>query len=1127
MPTEPSNFDFLKQEWRFLYEDARAAERNVNTQPRGACFYARFTLEKAVHWLYDNDSYLRRPYEDTLGALIHEKTFKENLRPGLFPKVRIVLINGNNAVHDEAPISSGDALHTVKELFHFLFWLSRSYSHDAKHHPKVVFNAALIPRPEKEAADLSAGQVRALQKKLDERDALLAGREAELQQSKEEIAVLQKEIQALKAQNEAVPDDHDYTEAETREYYIDLLLKEAGWPLDKEEDREYEVTGMPTASGKGFVDYVRWGDDGLPLAVVEAKRTKKDPRIGQRQAELYADCLEAPFGQRPLIFYTNGYEIWLWDDLRYPPRQVSGFYKKDELEHLIQQRSERKPLGTTRINEEITGRYYQTAAIRSVCETFEKKSRRRALLVMATGTGKTRTAIAIVDLMMRAGWVKRVLVLADRNALVRQAANAFKEHLPTVTPVDLTKDKENISSRLILSTYPTMMNSIDAKREGERRFSPGHFDLIIIDEAHRSVYKKYGAIFDYFDALLLGLTATPRDEVDRNTYRLFGLEQGVPTYYYELDEAVADDFLAPPQAHSVPLKFQREGITYSELSEEEKEEYELTFFDEETGEIPEKIDSAALNLWLFNANTVDQVLKHLMENGIKVEGGDRLGKTIIFARNHKHAVFIQERFDENYPHLAGKFARVIDSHDPYADNLLDAFSGKTRDPVIAISVDMLDTGIDIHEIVNLVFFKLVRSKTKFHQMLGRGTRLCPDLFGPGEDKACFYVFDFCENFEFFEHRPEGVKSSPPEPMGSRIFKLRLALATRLADADAPEEHQALRAEVLDTLHHQVRHMNPDNFIVRPKRFMVEIYSDRTQWEHLTPDDRREIETHLAGLPTEFASDDEFARRFDLMMLNLQLALLDGSNALPSLRDKVREVAFQLEGKASIPMVTHQLDLIEELQTDAYWNGVTVPMLEGVRKRLRLLVKFIDRSEQKIVYTDFRDEIGVVSEVTMPEFASAESRRQYRRRVEQYIRTHQNHIAIHKLKHNRPLTPADLDELGRMLYESEAIESREKFEQSFKDQMPLGVFIRRLVGLDQQAAKRAFGKYLEDSTLGANQIHFINQIINYLTQNGVMDPGLLYESPFTDIHSEGLDGVFDDTNAKRIVGIIRSINENAA
>ena len=709
-----SNFDFLQPEFSFLFENARHAEQHARSAPRSSCFYARFTLEQAVHWLYDNDSYLRRPYEDNLGSLIHESSFRQNLKPNLFPKVLTIHKLGNRAAHDEQAPTTRDALRSTEELFHFLYWLSRSYTQHIKTHPSVRFDASLMPSARAER-DLNVQQVHNLQQQLAEREQALKARDEELEQ-------LRALVQQLKTRNAAVPDDHDYNEADTRRYFIDLLLKEAGWLLNRPEDREYEVSGMPNQTGKGYVDYVLWGKDGKPLAIVEAKRTRKDPHVGQQQAKLYADCLEQQFGQRPLIYYTNGYETRFWDDERYPPRLVSGYFKRDELELAIQRRLSLRPLSTAPVNKTIAGRHYQIGAIQHVCNTFAS-NKRHALLVMATGTGKTRTAIALTELLQKANWVKRVLFLADRNALLAQAGNAYKNLLPTVTPTDLTKEKEHTTSRLLLSTYPTMMNLIDDAKAGIKRFGPGYFDLIIIDEAHRSVYHKYRAIFEYFDSLLLGLTATPRDEIDRNTYRLFGLKEGMPTFAYELDEAIQDGFLVPPRAVSVPLKFQREGIRYDDLSEDEQLEYEVTFYDDETGDVPDHIDASALNKWLFNTDTVDRVLMHLMENGIKVDGGDTLGKTIIFAKNHKHAVFIQERFDVNYPHLKGQFARVIDSHDTYAQSLLEDFTQASSMPQIAISVDMLDTGIDIPEIVNLVYFKLVRSRTKFHQMLGRGTRL--------------------------------------------------------------------------------------------------------------------------------------------------------------------------------------------------------------------------------------------------------------------------------------------------------------------------------------------------------------------------------------------------------------------
>ena len=410
---------------------------------------------------------------------------------------------------------------------------------------------------------------------------------------------------------------------------------------------------------------------------------------------------------------------------------------------------------------------------------------------MATGSGKTRTVIALIDQLMRANWIKRALFLADRVALVKQAVGAFKTHLPSVAPVNLVTDKQT-EGRLYLSTYPTMMGLIDEVQNGVRRFGSGHFDLIVIDEAHRSVYRKYRAIFDYFDSLLVGLTATPRDEIDRDTYSLFELERGVPTDSYDLDEAVADGYLVPLKAVSVPLKFQREGIHYDDLSDEEKEAWDALEWTED-GEVPESVDASAVNKWLFNADTVDKVLEHLMTHGLKVEEGDRLGKTIIFAKNSKHAQFIAERFDANYPHLKGHFARVIDYQTTYAQSLIDDFSNPVKAPHIAISVDMLDTGIDVPEVVNLVFFKIVRSKTKFWQMIGRGTRLRPDLFGPGRHKEHFLVFDFCQNFEFFNQNPKLTEGALGTSLGAKLFKARVELVGEIAEKRSPMKHSAVSA----------------------------------------------------------------------------------------------------------------------------------------------------------------------------------------------------------------------------------------------------------------------------------------------------------------------------------------------
>ncbi|MCB0214244.1 MAG: DEAD/DEAH box helicase family protein, partial [Anaerolineae bacterium] len=713
-----SNFAFLKTEWPDLYRSARRVEEYVQSDPRSACFHARRTLELAVQWLYSHDPALEYPYDDNLSALLHDRSFRDNVPQTIYLKAQVLRRNGNQAVHSRSTVSAHTALDMAMELRHVLYWLARTYT---KADPTTIpeqFDEKLLPTPTVDLVRKSVAQLKKLDADLRARDETLLKQQRENETLKAQLAALQAQVAAQKVVNQTVPDTHDYSEAETRRRYIDVLLREAGWDPAGPNVAEYKVTGMPFGTGSGKVDYVLWGDDGLPLALVEAKRTSTNPNQGKQQAKLYADCLESMHGQRPIIFYTNGYTTYLWDDQRYPHRQVQGFYTKDQLMLLIQRRSGALPLAGVEINAAIVNRYYQNEAIRRMAEHLSQVHR-RGLLVMATGSGKTRVAIALVDLLMRAGWVKRVLFLADRSALVRQATGAFKSHLPASNPVNLLEagGKEQApAARVVVSTYHTMMNLIDeAKDDGQKLFSVGHFDLVIIDEAHRSVYQKFGAIFAYFDSLLVGLTATPKDDVDRNTYELFNVEDGVPTFAYALEQAIADAFLVPYQAYETPTKFIREGIKYDDLDDEAKAEWErLDWGDSE--EIPDAVDAAAINAWLFNTDTVDLILKTLMEQGLKVAGGDRLGKTIIFAKNHNHALFIEERFNVHYPEYKGKFARVIDNYVNYAQSLIDDFSKPNQEPHIAISVDMLDTGIDVPEVVNLVFFKQVRSKTKFWQM---------------------------------------------------------------------------------------------------------------------------------------------------------------------------------------------------------------------------------------------------------------------------------------------------------------------------------------------------------------------------------------------------------------------------
>jgi len=1115
-------FDFLEAEFPDLHAEALTAGLNALPDPRASCFYARRVVELAVTWAFDHDRSLRWPYERNVSALLHEPTFKALAGDKVFKLAKEVVRLGNRAVHDKAAPSQHDSVAAMSHLFQLCFWFARTYSRGAKPPPDLTFDPRTLPRPGPSPAT-TAKQMQELQQALEEsvlaRERALdeladkAKLEAELEQLRAEVA-------EAKARASATPDEHDYSEAETRDFFIDLLLGEAGWVLDEPRDREFEVTGMP--DGKlGYVDYVLWGDDGRPLAVIEAKRSRRDAKVGQQQAKLYADCLEQMFGQRPVIFYTNGYEHWIWDDDFYPPRQVAGFFKRDELELLIQRRTTRQSLAETEIDGSIVERHYQTQAIRRIAESFERDIDRKALVVMATGAGKTRTVIALSDVLIRANWAKRVLFLADRTALVRQATNAFKQFLPDSSPVNLVTER-HAEGRVYISTYPTMMNLINGSGEGERRFGPGHFDLVVIDEAHRSVFQKYRAIFEYFDSLLVGLTATPREEIDHNTYSLFDLETGVPTAAYGLSEAVADGYLVPSRAVSVPVKFQREGIRYDDLSEEDKERWDELEWDEDGEDPPDAVGAEAINKWLFNADTVDKVLEHLMARGQKVAGGDRLGKTILFAKNQRHAEFIAERFNANYPHYKGEFARVITNKTEYAQDLIDKFSIHDRDPHIALSVDMLDTGIDIPEVVNLVFFKSVRSKTKFWQMLGRGTRLCADLFGPGEDKAFFTVFDFCQNLEFFNQHPAVTEGSVAASLSARLFTSRLDL---LATLDATRAYPEERASIVDLLRVEVAAMNVNNFVVRPHRRLVERFTTSEAWETVGVGDLSELANHVAGLPAEVDAEPEEAKRFDLLLLSLELALLRTEPGYPRLQRDVRQIAGLLEEYPTIPAVAKQLPLIAEVQSDEWWTDVTLPMLEVVRRRLRLLVPFIEKSKRKIVYTDFEDEIGEAVDVEFAGLAPADKLERFRKKARVFLREHKGETAIEKIHRNWPITTADLAELQRILVDS-GIGTAEDCARAQSKAGSFGLFIRRLVGLDRVAAKEAFGEFLDAQRYTANQIEFVNLVIDELSDNGVIEPRRFYESPFTDVSPQGPDALFESADVDRLLAVVAAVRRRA-
>ena len=1144
-----SNFEFLESDFPSLAVTAKEAEKLVYISPQFALAAARTSLESLVLWLYQYDKKLTQPYDSSLHNLINDIKFKEIIPPYIWDKMDNIRMVGNSAVHGKKfkKLTTEETVNHIQHLFLMYTWFERNYGSPSKDRSQPnVFKTELIPNAEP-TQQITANQaqlqkeieakekefaeqhkaLREREQKLFELSANLEEREKLLADIDANVAQKRAEVEQAKLANSQVQDHTDYKESETRKLKIDLMLEEAGWEIGNTAKEEVPVSGMPSTSGNGAVDYVLYDVDGKPLAIVEAKRSSVDPDIGQQQAKLYADCLEKETGQRPVIFYTNGLKTRIWNDVQGgPPRLVHGFYTQAELKRLIERRKNNPDLSSFPINTEIVERYYQTRAIKAMLAAFQRKER-AGLLIMATGTGKTRTAIALVDVLMKANVVQKTLFLADRTSLVNQAHNAFKANLKDASFVNLLEDKNQVG-RVYFSTYQTMMGLIDERNvDGTRKFGTGMFDLIIVDEAHRSVYQKFGEIFNYFDSLLVGLTATPRDEVDRDTYQLFGLEKGVPTDYYDLDQAIADGYLVPPKAYSVPLKFMREGVKYNELSEDEKLHWESLNWGTD---VPDEVSAAQVNKQLFNQDTVDKMLAHLMENGIKVEGGDVLGKTIIFAVNQNHANFIADRFNANYPKYDGKFARVITHSTTNAQDLIDQFSDKkSTTPQIAISVDMLDTGIDVPEVVNLVFFKAVRSKVKFMQMIGRGTRLCEDLFAPDEHKKEFFIFDYCSNFEYFNENPDGAPVSTTEPLGQRLFKARLNILSLLnAKDDETDELKAVQQDMRQSLQNEVKSMNNDNFIVKSELEHVEHFKNDDAWNNLDDLAIGTLREHISKLPNQLEPETLEAKLFDMLCYNLELAVLEKNNtAIQSYANKVIEIASKLESKENIPVVAEQIALIQEIQTVEYWKGITLPMLEAMRKRIRGLVKLIEKSTSTIVYSMLDDEIGEMQAVDIPVVSSGVNLAQYRKRVESFIKANENHITIAKLKRGLALTPTDLSELERFVFEAQEVESRDKFEECFGTDQSLPMFIRSLVGLDRKAVQEAFSKYLQGSSYNEKQIRFIEMMIDHLTQNGVLDAAQLYEAPFNQIHYEGVDGVFDDADADNIFGVVEAFNEAVA
>ena len=1073
------NFDYLQElGLTDLHNFCSAAEEMQVSNPDLSAISARKALEYIVRSLYVMKN-IEIPERASLFELVDGEVFREFIGDErVMMAVHYVRKVGNNGAHG-VPVSKRESFFCLLNIYNVI----AAILHKLTFIKTVVpFDKTLIPNQPQSTVITPA-----------------------------KVAVTPQSTIVEAADKEAVEDktpveevaSPDLGEAETRKLYIDLMLKEAGWNVLETEGAiqpskaciEVEVEGMPNNEGKGYCDYVLFGSNGLPLAVIEAKRTSVSPLKGKHQAELYAECLEKRYGIKPVIYYTNGFETHIIDGLGYPPRRLYAFHTEGDLELLIQQRK-RHDIADFGVKDSITDRHYQKMAIKSVCEHFNTKHR-RGLVVMATGTGKTRVAISLVDVLARNGWVKNVLFLADRIPLVSQAHKNFVKLLPHMTTSVLSEDKDpDTNARITFSTYQTMINYIDTD---EKAFSVGRFDLIIIDEAHRSIFGKYSAIFNYFDALLVGLTATPRDEVDKSTYETFQMEQGVPNYAYELEDAVAEGYLVNYKGFKRGSLILKEGIKYNNLSAEEKEQLENVWEYEKARKAIEgedyhrDIESKEIFSYIFNIDTIDRVLQDLMENGLKVQSGERIGKTIIFAYNHRHAEMIVERFYLLYPEYPADFCALIDNYVTYSKDLIDKFEIRDGNPQIAVSVDMLDTGIDVPDVLNLVFFKVVKSKIKFMQMIGRGTRLSQHIFGTGKDKECFYIFDWCRNFEYFDKNPDGNKVATVQSLTEKIFSIRAKIAFHLQHQQWQEDEYAkgLHDEVKAILKEQVAALSDSHISVREKWADVSHFKDDNSWVYLSEVDVNTLSNEIAPLLPKNTLDEN-AKKFDVLVMLIELSLLDGETNPVKAVHSVQTIAEKLQEKATLPQVQAKMGTIKEVLSDVAWQNVSLKWLEKVREDLRDLIKFLVGQGNQWFTVDIEDKIS--DEGTMDGIIPRVS---YKQSVLEFLSQNRNLPVLQKIYGMEQLTAADFTELERILWQE--LGSREDYDK-FTNGMSCGsnvaMFIRSLVGVDRKNAVRRFSEFISGNELNAEQEDFLNTIITYVCENGdITKETVVNEAPF--------------------------------
>ena len=1094
-----ANFEFLKdlKDFKDLYEYCSTSESFVATNPEISASFSRKALEYTVKSIYLLKlNYV--PKQASLFELVDNYVFSSFVSdPETMASLHFIRKIGNLAIHNEK-ITKKQAIACLENLHFFVgevfikLGLIKDYG---------TFNKDFEQKPQEPV--------------------LISSKPVEIDEKAVSQYADKIDINTTLSTKRSMP------EAETRRLYIDCWLQEAGWDILTVKNQklpakagiEIEVHGMPNDKDVGYCDYVLFGRDGKPLAVVEAKKKDVSPIKGENQAQLYADCLEKEYGVRPVVYYTNGYETRIIDGLGYPSRTIYGFHTIDELELLIQKRGTHK-ITDLNVDDRISGRPYQKMAITSVCEHFNKMNR-KALIVMATGTGKTRVAISLVDVLKRNNFAKNVLFLADRIELVKQAKKNFVKLLPSESVCVLSDKlgKKDLDARIMFSTYQTMINYIDSDN---KQFGIARFDLIIIDEAHRSIFNKYRAIFHYFDSLLVGLTATPRSEVDRSTYTTFGLEDGFPNFHYELDEAVKDGYLVSYNVFDRTSDIMKRGFKYSDLSPEEIAEIETEYAITMDGEynldydvIDKNTEVSGNKLFkkFYNKDTVRKILKELMRDGLKVNNGENIGKTIIFAPNHKTAEMVVAEFKKLYPNYGNDYCALIDNYVTYAGDLIEKFGVSNKLPQIAVSVDMLDTGVDVPEVLNLVFFRAVKSKIKFLQMIGRGTRLCENIrvYSPSrdyfegrikepdmaiqKDKQGFYIFDYCDNFRFFDTYVEKKTSATSLNLTQRIFNMKAELVFGLQALEYQKDqfHVSYRESLVKELKASINGLSTSQILVRENLPYVDKFRDDEKWQYITKIDLQELKAHVTELISPNA-DDELAKIFDLKIYNIEVSLLDRSQDSTRSQNAVIVIGQALANMTTIPQVRLHIPTIEQIQTKQYWENLTIEKLEDLRKELRELIKFIPSDGKAKVYEiDINDTITENGTRAGINIAGIKT---YEQKVIDYLAENSDKEVIQKIKNLEQIDANDLKELEQILW-NELGTKEDYFKFTQKDN--LAVFVRSIVGLEQQAINSKFGQFLTENTLNSRQQEFVKTIISYVRENGdITFDNLVNNSPFDNI-----------------------------